>query len=360
MKHRYFPLEKLEELLHLKNLIYESKAYSKAEEIIESMQLRGKCPLSIDLTLILMQAIRDPNVANLSFAIIRFINNLMDSQQDSVHAVPLHALCLQLKIPQLWVDVRHGICHHNLPSETLLKSIVSQMMNYLHNEFWCKLPDTNKQLCLWSQDLILLFLKDHTLETFKYLEKMSCRDFYYYVETIVPRVLLTEDWVADYLGYLLVFIAQKETCKIPKNLERSFACALVYFCLENNITLPPQYSKLYDEYSKDIIICGLLSKSNCRESLMQLSNFGCDESLINERCQIELDLKLPNGKPIFSELATVIGDIDTEWLMENESSEPRYIDPRFLEQETKFDLEFNTNKFLQFKKEQMTGFCKSK
>ena len=318
MKSRSFPLETLTELITLRHIIYESKDIRLAAEIIQAMQLRGKVPLSVELTLLTMTALESPSLSNCALSIVRFINNLLDSQQDTVHAIPLSALCHQLNIPSFWVDIRHQITHQGMPSISVMQSIVAQMHQYLDNEFWALLSKSDNDRYLWSKEIICKFIKIDFISTQKHLYKLKCSDFYDYVQTNLPTLLLSEDWISDYLGYLLVELIVDTVVPIHLSIEQSFSRAMIYYCVFNNIVVPRKYEMILKKFKSDVIKIGLLAPYKESKILDQLLEYGCEERLIQQRRLYGNALQLPKSKrPLFEQttMGSIVGDVnDQSWL----------------------------------------------
>ena len=329
MKSRLFPLEQLLDLIQLREIIYVDQNADRANEIIEAIQLRGKAPLSVELTLLTMMAQKCPTTSACSLAIVRFINNLLDAQQDTVHAIPLSALCHQLNIPSFWVDIRHQITHQSMPSLSLMQSIVGQMHQYLYSEFWTLLDTPSNDKFLWSKDIILKFLKQDAFTTMQQLKKLKCSDFYDHVADLLPNVLLSDDWISDYVGYLLVEIAVDSAVPIHSELEVAFTKAMVFFCISKNVQFPAKYQQILRKHKEQVIRIGLLTPYTNEDVLQQLEAYGCADSVRRERILYGGDLKVPRQpKPKFNiGISGSHGDIENQsWLV---NGEVRYVDAVF-------------------------------
>ncbi len=333
MKTRLFPLEHVDMLVDLRELIYTTKNIEKTRAIIESMQLRGKTPLSVELTLLTMEAIHNPTVCTCSVAILRFINNILDSQQDSIHAVPLSQLCDQMSIPSYWIDIRHEIAHNSMPSLDLMIVVVEKMHLYLFNEFWNLLDKKDNEQYLWSASIINSFLLIDMDSTLTYLEKLKCESFFRFVCKEVPLCLITSNYVNDYVGYLAVQLAMNKSFQIQPKLEESFCKSLVYVCIANGITFPPKYIQLLQKCQKSIVKIGLLCPFKNPDSLKQLLQFNCDPLLIEERLKLPkaLDVTAPNVSHNEIAFGSFNGDIeDQSWIS---NSPIAYIDPILIQNE---------------------------
>ncbi|ESN99103.1 hypothetical protein HELRODRAFT_162594 [Helobdella robusta] len=64
-------------------------------------------------------------------SITRFINQLLESNQDKKFLVPLHKIAKQMDIPRWLVDLRHESTHQLLPSLPLLRAGADQAISYL-------------------------------------------------------------------------------------------------------------------------------------------------------------------------------------------------------------------------------------
>eukprot|EP00835_Amoeboradix_gromovi_P004346 NODE_333_length_10741_cov_0.423135.p2 type:complete len:361 gc:universal NODE_333_length_10741_cov_0.423135:9573-8491(-) len=330
MKSRLFPLENLSELITLRDIIYEQKNTGLAFEIIQSMQLRGKVPLSVELTLLTLMSLDNPSASNLSLAIVRFINNLLDSQQDKVHAIPLSSLCGELRIPSFWVDIRMQIAHQSMPSMILMTSVVEQMHIYLYNEFWALLKVDLNDKYLWSRDIIIRHVKNDPYSTLQYLKKLKCRDFYEYVELVLPNILISTEWIHDYIGYLLVEVALAAVIKIHTSVELSFSKALVYYCISNNVNIPIKYNEILMKYKREVIKIGLLAPYRNQSILEQLLTYGCEPAMIQQRQLLGNSIDVPKqNAPSFDcvGIGGYAGDISDQSWLGNDKLE--YIDEIF-------------------------------
>lgn len=116
----------------------------RAVDITRAYLIRGRVPPSIEATALLTAAqIQDQQGCDdlcartaYSFAIIKFVNGLLDPYQKSTHAIPLHQIARKIGLPSLFVEARHVATHELLPSLALLRRTVHDALAWLKENFW--------------------------------------------------------------------------------------------------------------------------------------------------------------------------------------------------------------------------------
>lgn len=136
-----------EELEQLKRLFYGTHADQKrALALTKAYQVRGHLPASIHLTSLVVSALHNDVPQNdlyairqtYSMAIIRLVNEILDSAQVGRVAAPLHALARELKLPSSFVELRHAATHEELPTIYLLRDMARRALDWLYDAYWVK------------------------------------------------------------------------------------------------------------------------------------------------------------------------------------------------------------------------------
>jgi hypothetical protein len=115
-------------------------------------QSRGRCPISVESTQLLLEAQHadhrqsDTAVASgdnhnelrllYSLAIIRFVNGLVDQQQQAMYAMPVVQLAQSINLPRYFVDIRHSATHDKLPSLSVLRKAAKDALRWLEDNYW--------------------------------------------------------------------------------------------------------------------------------------------------------------------------------------------------------------------------------
>ncbi|CAK7891230.1 protein Las1p [[Candida] anglica] len=123
---------------------------------IKALGSRGRLPHAVEITALLTSVtLSDPhdkgnftkqydaNILQLSYtmALIRFVNGLLDPFQQSNFAIPLHQLARNLKLPSLFVELRHMGTHEALPNLDILRIAKDKAMNWLFDNYWLTLNE---------------------------------------------------------------------------------------------------------------------------------------------------------------------------------------------------------------------------
>ena len=72
-----------------------------------------------------------------------FVNGLLDPAQTSTFALPMHTLAKTLGLPTSFVEIRHAATHEALPSLPLLRAATARALDWLWENYWCSLSDSN-------------------------------------------------------------------------------------------------------------------------------------------------------------------------------------------------------------------------
>lgn len=71
-----------------------------------------------------------------STAICRFVNGLLDPEQQSMFAQPMHVLARRLNLPASFVELRHAATHEALPSLVVLRTVALRALDWLWRDYW--------------------------------------------------------------------------------------------------------------------------------------------------------------------------------------------------------------------------------
>ncbi|PRT53926.1 Protein LAS1 [Wickerhamiella sorbophila] len=136
-----------DEFEQLKRLFYGTYADQKrALALTKAYQVRGHLPASIHLTCLVVSALHNDVPQNdlyairqtYAMAIIRLVNEILDSAQVGRIAAPLHALARELKLPSSFVELRHAATHEDLPTIYLLRDMARRALDWLYDAYWAK------------------------------------------------------------------------------------------------------------------------------------------------------------------------------------------------------------------------------
>lgn len=128
---------------------------------VAAWKARGKIPVSIELTAILLEAIRsDESASNkalktylgvktdaelrsetekrllYSMALTRVVNGLVAISQQSARAKNIATICQKLGLPPNLVAVRHEAAHGEIQNLSQLRPVALQCMHWLHERYW--------------------------------------------------------------------------------------------------------------------------------------------------------------------------------------------------------------------------------
>lgn len=107
---------------------------------------RGQLPHAVEATGQLVELMANTNQSDgcsatqltlmASMAILRFVNGLVDPAQTRGHAQSVSSLAEQMKLPRMFVDIRHDATHNQLPSLPLLLLAANQALSWLETNYW--------------------------------------------------------------------------------------------------------------------------------------------------------------------------------------------------------------------------------
>jgi hypothetical protein len=109
--------------------------------------IRGNAPPAIESTRNLLEIkqilganrqLEYPRTVQLALAaaIVRFVNENVDPEQQGVYAQPVSFLASRMGIPRLLVDIRHAATHDELPSLELLQIGMELALEWLLANYW--------------------------------------------------------------------------------------------------------------------------------------------------------------------------------------------------------------------------------
>lgn len=76
---------------------------------------------------------------SITMTIIRFVNGLLDPNQQSQFAIPLNVLAKKIGLPSWFVEFRHMGTHEQLPSREMCEECLKSAIQWTWDEYWCKL-----------------------------------------------------------------------------------------------------------------------------------------------------------------------------------------------------------------------------
>lgn len=150
------------ELVTLKDWFYNFNESAdnrlRAVQRVKALVSRGRLPHAIEATSLLTSVTlsdlnsnscgsvtkqSDSNMLQLSYsmALVRFVNGLLDPFQQSNFAIPLHQLAKNLKLPSLFVELRHMGTHEQLPNLDTLRLASEKALNWLFDNYWLTIEE---------------------------------------------------------------------------------------------------------------------------------------------------------------------------------------------------------------------------
>ncbi|KAI9294963.1 Las1-domain-containing protein [Neoconidiobolus thromboides FSU 785] len=118
---------------------------------IKAWYIRGKLPCSIECSMLFYQVIikdYEQQVKNFndielrmlySMALIRFVNGIIDPEQTSKYAKPIHIIAKNIQLPPKFVMLRHTATHGNLPKIQILRDYAKEALEWLNVHYWNKI-----------------------------------------------------------------------------------------------------------------------------------------------------------------------------------------------------------------------------
>ncbi|KAJ6240194.1 hypothetical protein M0813_24537 [Anaeramoeba flamelloides] len=144
-KHTFVPWIGRSEWLKVYQGFYQEKDESKLEEIfsiISCWDSRRGTPHYVSTTSLIHKCLAqektngDLQRLELSMALTRFINGVVDSYQTGSKVIPIRKLAKRLQIPSYLVQIRHDATHGKLPSLDFLKISSDYCMEWLQKRYW--------------------------------------------------------------------------------------------------------------------------------------------------------------------------------------------------------------------------------
>ncbi|GMM35452.1 rRNA-processing protein [Saccharomycopsis crataegensis] len=140
------PWKSTDEIEQLKEWFFNGSDDEKLKAIakVKAYLVRGKLLHSIESTCLLTSAkLNDKAGADTlyvrmtySFALVKFVNGLLDPHQKSTHAIPLHSIARKFNLPSSFVEIRHISTHESLAGLKVLRNLVADALQWLYDNFW--------------------------------------------------------------------------------------------------------------------------------------------------------------------------------------------------------------------------------
>ncbi|KAG0176900.1 rRNA-processing protein las1 [Apophysomyces sp. BC1021] len=98
-----------------------------------------------------------------AMAFVRFVNGMVDPEQDGAFAVSVAGIAERLGLPLWFVELRHAGTHEHLPSLAVLRDGSVQAMDWLHEFYWSQVlkPEENTILDAKAMENIKLLLSNY-------------------------------------------------------------------------------------------------------------------------------------------------------------------------------------------------------
>ena len=109
---------------------------------IETWSHRGNLPVCVEMTLCILSSkqyqytCRLQEQHALAMAFIRFVNGILDQQQNAVFARAISKLAEEIGFPQWFVELRHHATHSELPSVELLRLAFNSAFEWILENYW--------------------------------------------------------------------------------------------------------------------------------------------------------------------------------------------------------------------------------
>lgn len=154
---RLTPWKSSDEVVYLKGLFFPAdrehisrdelhRQYEEAISLVEMYSSRTRVSHILQSTSHLFSALMmlesfeggldDTVRLTASMTIIRFVNGLLDPNQQSQFAIPLHLLAKKIGLPSLFVEFRHSATHDALPSLEMCKTCVDRAIDWVWDHYW--------------------------------------------------------------------------------------------------------------------------------------------------------------------------------------------------------------------------------
>ncbi|KAK9808408.1 hypothetical protein WJX73_001311 [Symbiochloris irregularis] len=165
---RQVPWRSWEEWTLVKTALWSATAVDqrKGIEQVRLWRARGKLPLSVDVTAMLLDlrgrhtsgpSQSDPLLRlQYSMALILLVNGITDAEQKGKQARSVAGIAETAGLPRVLVDVRHEATHRGLPSLALLQLAAESALQWLRTAYW----DRQHQHLLNMQAKVITLLQE--------------------------------------------------------------------------------------------------------------------------------------------------------------------------------------------------------
>eukprot|EP00494_Astrolonche_serrata_P032124 UN32393 len=143
---RRYPWKDWAEWRSVKNAIFDNNEKHKwAVSMMNMWSSRtNKLPSAIEITRDLVQYSLEKNVEHqtkrliLAAIYIRLVNGFTDPLQKGAVSRTVGAISSQIKMPQIFVEIRHTATHRQLPSLELLEENMNKIYKFIRTYYWEK------------------------------------------------------------------------------------------------------------------------------------------------------------------------------------------------------------------------------
>jgi Las1-like len=152
----------------------------------------------------------------MTFALIRFVNSLLDPLQRRDKSLSLSKLAANAGLPTVFVEVRHWGTHEsNLPGAEILRDMGIRALEWLWHNYWNRKEGATDVIALWKSnatdaDTILSALEKNRDECYEKLlvEFASEEDFSASRAAWEPLLSLLSDKVAQFPESFIEYIVE--------------------------------------------------------------------------------------------------------------------------------------------------------
>lgn len=122
--------------------LFASQGVHDALGTVSVWRVRGSVPAPVEATYTLLllrtHPLQDEHVQRLSLAmaLIRFVNDMVDPEQQAARALPITQIADRLRLPRLLIDLRHEGTHDRLPALDALRVASNVALDWLRENYW--------------------------------------------------------------------------------------------------------------------------------------------------------------------------------------------------------------------------------
>jgi hypothetical protein len=198
---------------------YQTRSANIPPEIVSTAVLTQALLISSDTPSLVFRT-------SMSFALIRFVNSLLDPLQKRDKSLPLAVLASSAGLPTVFVELRHWGTHEsNIPSADVLKDMGIRALEWLWHNYWNKGNEHTNVASQWQRGAtsdamaVALFQTEETQCFGDLVSEMTKTEFEQSLRAWEPLVKILskgiETFPLGFLQYLLDTLISLPNCKRP-------------------------------------------------------------------------------------------------------------------------------------------------